>query len=167
MARSNLQALAPGRRAYNSATIRSTPTARFRVVRGSNLAPEGALIKRSAATTSLLRHTGPAYVMHNVDDVTARTGVDLDGVARRCRGIERRRSSGRTRHARVGNDSDSRSAARSRRHRYGARSPTHAMSGGTSYGTVFLHVAPVKARSAERSDWCATATSLLSMPTPA
>jgi dihydroxy-acid dehydratase len=47
----------------------------FRVVRG-NLAPEGALIKRSAATASLLRHTGPAYVMHDVDEVTARTGAD-------------------------------------------------------------------------------------------
>jgi dihydroxy-acid dehydratase len=47
----------------------------FRVVRG-NLAPDGALIKRSAATASLLRHTGPAYVMHDVDEVAARTGAD-------------------------------------------------------------------------------------------
>jgi dihydroxyacid dehydratase/phosphogluconate dehydratase len=45
----------------------------FRVVRG-NLAPDGALIKRSAATASLLRHTGPAYVMHDPDEVTRRTG---------------------------------------------------------------------------------------------
>ena len=47
----------------------------FRVVRG-NLAPDGALIKRSAATPSLLRHTGPAYVMHDLDEVTQRTGAD-------------------------------------------------------------------------------------------
>jgi dihydroxy-acid dehydratase len=47
----------------------------FRVVRG-NLAPEGALIKRSAATASLLRHAGPAYVMHDPDEVAARTGAD-------------------------------------------------------------------------------------------
>ena len=47
----------------------------FRVVRG-NLAPDGALIKRSAATPSLLRHRGPAYVMTGADDVTARTGPD-------------------------------------------------------------------------------------------
>ncbi len=47
----------------------------FRVVRG-NLAPDGALIKRSAATTSLLRHTGPAFVMHDPDEVTRRTGAD-------------------------------------------------------------------------------------------
>ncbi len=47
----------------------------FRVVRG-NLAPDGALIKRSAATASLLSHSGPAYVMHDPDEVTARTGAD-------------------------------------------------------------------------------------------
>jgi dihydroxy-acid dehydratase len=47
----------------------------FRVVRG-NLAPDGALIKRSAATPSLLRHRGPAYVMHGADGVTRRTGAD-------------------------------------------------------------------------------------------
>ncbi len=47
----------------------------FRVVRG-NLAPDGALIKRSAATASLLRHTGPAFVMRDADEVTQRTGAD-------------------------------------------------------------------------------------------
>jgi len=47
----------------------------FRVVRG-NLAPDGALIKRSAATTSLLHHRGPAYVMHDIDEVARRTGAE-------------------------------------------------------------------------------------------
>ncbi|MGH3733478.1 MAG: dihydroxy-acid dehydratase [Acidimicrobiales bacterium] len=46
----------------------------FRVVRG-NLAPDGALIKRSAATSALLAHRGPAYVI-DVNDVPARTGHD-------------------------------------------------------------------------------------------
>ncbi len=46
----------------------------FRVVRG-NLAPEGALIKRSAATASLLQHRGPAYVV-DADDPARRTGAD-------------------------------------------------------------------------------------------
>jgi len=46
----------------------------FRVVRG-NLAPEGALIKRSAATASLLTHRGPAYVV-DADDPARRTGAD-------------------------------------------------------------------------------------------
>jgi dihydroxyacid dehydratase/phosphogluconate dehydratase len=47
----------------------------FRVVRG-NLAPEGALIKRSAATPALLSHRGPAYVIGEFDDLADRTGVD-------------------------------------------------------------------------------------------
>jgi dihydroxy-acid dehydratase len=46
----------------------------FRVVRG-NLAPDGALIKRSAATASLLHHSGPAFVMHDSEEVTERTGA--------------------------------------------------------------------------------------------
>jgi len=42
----------------------------FRVVRG-NLAPEGALIKRSAATEALLRHRGPAIVLHSAAEAEA------------------------------------------------------------------------------------------------
>lgn len=45
----------------------------FRVVRG-NLAPDGALIKRSAATSTLLQHRGPAYVV-DINDLAARTGA--------------------------------------------------------------------------------------------
>jgi dihydroxy-acid dehydratase len=45
----------------------------FRVVRG-NLAPDGALLKRSAATTSLLTHRGPAYVIEGYDEIAKRTG---------------------------------------------------------------------------------------------
>ncbi|EQD80861.1 Dihydroxy-acid and 6-phosphogluconate dehydratase, partial [mine drainage metagenome] len=45
----------------------------FRVVRG-NLAPDGALIKRSAASPSLLRHRGPAYVIRGYDELSTRTG---------------------------------------------------------------------------------------------
>jgi dihydroxy-acid dehydratase len=41
------------------------------VVRGS-LAPDGALIKRSAATPALLRHRGPAVVFEDIEDVAAR-----------------------------------------------------------------------------------------------
>jgi dihydroxy-acid dehydratase len=52
----------------------------FRVVRG-NLAPDGALIKRSAATASLLRHSGPAFVMRSADEVTQRTGADSTAAA--------------------------------------------------------------------------------------
>jgi dihydroxy-acid dehydratase len=49
----------------------------FRVVRG-NLAPDGALIKRSAATPSLLSHRGPAYVIGDIDHLAARTGADAN-----------------------------------------------------------------------------------------
>jgi len=45
----------------------------FRVVTG-NLAPGGALIKRSAATPELLHHRGPAYVIANHAELAERTG---------------------------------------------------------------------------------------------
>jgi dihydroxy-acid dehydratase len=47
----------------------------FRVVSG-NLAPDGALIKRSAASESLLSHRGPAYVIASHDELAQRTGPD-------------------------------------------------------------------------------------------
>jgi dihydroxyacid dehydratase/phosphogluconate dehydratase len=43
----------------------------FGVVRGS-LAPDGAIIKTSAATPELLRHRGPAIVFRGYDDMLAR-----------------------------------------------------------------------------------------------
>jgi dihydroxy-acid dehydratase len=49
----------------------------FRVVRG-NLAPQGALIKRSAATTALLAHRGPAYVIDGYDEIAKRTGATAE-----------------------------------------------------------------------------------------
>jgi dihydroxy-acid dehydratase len=41
------------------------------IVRGS-LAPSGAVIKRSAASSELLRHRGPAVVFEDIDDLSAR-----------------------------------------------------------------------------------------------
>jgi dihydroxy-acid dehydratase len=41
------------------------------VLRG-NLAPQGAVIKHTAAETRLLTHAGPAVVFHNYDDLAAR-----------------------------------------------------------------------------------------------
>jgi dihydroxy-acid dehydratase len=50
----------------------------FRVVRG-NLAPNGAVIKVSAASARLLQHTGPAVVFHGYDDMRERIDdPDLD-----------------------------------------------------------------------------------------
>jgi dihydroxy-acid dehydratase len=47
------------------------PGAGFAVVRGS-LAPDGAIIKVSAATPALLAHRGPAVVFHSYDDMRRR-----------------------------------------------------------------------------------------------
>jgi dihydroxy-acid dehydratase len=50
----------------------------LRVLRG-NLAPNGAVIKPSAASPHLLRHTGPAVVFESVEDLDARIDdPDLD-----------------------------------------------------------------------------------------
>jgi dihydroxy-acid dehydratase len=54
------------------------PTGAISLVRGS-LAPNGAIIKRSAASRHLLRHRGPALVFEDVYDVQARIDdPDLD-----------------------------------------------------------------------------------------
>jgi dihydroxyacid dehydratase/phosphogluconate dehydratase len=47
------------------------PQGGIAVVRGS-LAPSGAIVKRSAASPTLLRHRGPALVFDSIDDVAAR-----------------------------------------------------------------------------------------------
>jgi dihydroxy-acid dehydratase len=48
-----------------------SPVGGLRVLRG-NLAPQGAVIKVSAATPELLNHTGKAVVFENIDDMMAR-----------------------------------------------------------------------------------------------
>ncbi len=50
------------------------------IVRGS-LAPDGAVVKRSAASSELLRHRGPAVVFEDIDDLAARIddpALDVD-----------------------------------------------------------------------------------------
>jgi dihydroxy-acid dehydratase len=111
----------------------------FRVVTG-NLAPGGALIKRSAATESLLSHRGPAYVIASHDELAERTGPNSscpDDAVLVFSGIgpvggpgmpewgmipipEPLLAKGVTDMVRV----------------------TDARMSGTSFGTVFLHVAP-------------------------
>ncbi len=51
------------------------PAAGLRVLRG-NLAPDGAIVKPSAATDALLEHEGPAYVFENIEDLKA--NIDRD-----------------------------------------------------------------------------------------
>jgi len=111
----------------------------FRVVYG-NLAPNGALIKRSAASASLLSHRGPAYVIASHGELNDRTGPHtncppdavlvfsgvgpIGGPGMPEWGMipipEPLLASGVTDMVRV----------------------TDARMSGTSYGTVFVHVAP-------------------------
>jgi dihydroxy-acid dehydratase len=51
------------------------PAAGLRVLRGS-LAPEGAIVKPSAATDALLEHEGPAHVFETIEDMKA--NIDHD-----------------------------------------------------------------------------------------
>jgi dehydratase ilvD1 len=51
------------------------PAAGIRVLKG-NLAPDGAIVKPSAATPALLEHEGPAHVFENIEDMKA--NIDRD-----------------------------------------------------------------------------------------
>lgn len=70
---------------YNTEVIRSlaapfSPRGGIVVLRG-NLAPNGAVLKPSAATAALLQHTGRAVVFENIDDYKARIddpGLDIE-----------------------------------------------------------------------------------------
>ncbi len=71
----NILAYADGAECFNRDVIRPfddpvKPAAGLRVLRG-NLAPNGAIVKPSAATDALLEHEGPAYVFENIEDLKA------------------------------------------------------------------------------------------------
>jgi dihydroxy-acid dehydratase len=111
----------------------------FRVVYG-NLAPQGALIKRCAASSHLLRHRGPALVMRSFDDVarvtTSNDAVDPESVLV----LSGAGPVGGPGMPEWGMVSLPTSALRD-----GVTDMvrvTDARMSGTSYGTVFLHVAP-------------------------
>lgn len=113
----------------------------FRVVRG-NLAPDGALIKRSAASADLLAHRGPAYVIEAAD-VDERTGANAtcapDAVLV-LRGAGPVGGPGMPEWGMVPIPQPLLAAGISDMVRV-----TDARMSGTSYGTVFLHVAPESA----------------------
>ena len=75
-----------GRRSHDATVIASRdrpvrPQGALAVLRGS-LAPDGAVIKRSAASPHLLKHRGPAFVFENVEDLARRLDdPDLDVTA--------------------------------------------------------------------------------------
>lgn len=76
----DISAYAEGAECYNDDVIRSfdnplKPAAGLRVLRG-NLAPNGAIVKPSAATEALLEHEGEAFVFENIEDMKA--NIDRD-----------------------------------------------------------------------------------------
>ena len=82
------------------------------VLRG-NLAPDGAVIKPAAAEAHLLRHTGPAVVFADYNDMAARIDDPaLPVTAGLGAGAEARGAAGCAGHARVGPAADPEEAAR-------------------------------------------------------
>jgi dihydroxy-acid dehydratase len=110
----------------------------FRVVRG-NLAPDGALIKRSAASPALLSHRGPAYVIeaHELDERTGATSTCAPEAVLVLRGAGPVGGPGMPEWGMVPIPEPLLAAGVTDMVRV-----TDARMSGTSYGTVFLHVAP-------------------------
>jgi len=76
----DISAYFEGAECYNRDVIHSydqpvKPAAGLRVLKG-NLAPQGAIIKPSAATDALLEHEGRAHVFENIEDL--KTNIDRD-----------------------------------------------------------------------------------------
>jgi dihydroxy-acid dehydratase len=76
----DISVYADGAECYNDDVIRSMenplkPAAGLRVLRG-NLAPNGAIVKPSAATDALLEHEAEAYVFESIEDLKA--NIDND-----------------------------------------------------------------------------------------
>ncbi|MCK0139466.1 IlvD/Edd family dehydratase [Aliiroseovarius sp. F47248L] len=76
----DISAYADGAECYNDDVIKSftdpvKPAAGLRVLRG-NLAPNGAIVKPSAASDHLLEHEAEAYVFENIEDMKA--NIDRD-----------------------------------------------------------------------------------------
>ena len=71
----DISAFADGAECWNRDVIRAfddplKPAAGLRVLRG-NLAPDGAIVKPSAATDALLEHEGEAFVFESIEDLKA------------------------------------------------------------------------------------------------
>jgi dihydroxy-acid dehydratase len=76
----DIRAYADGAQNWNTDVIRPfdspvKPAAGIRVLKG-NLAPDGAIVKPSAATPALLEHEGVAHVFENIEDMKA--NIDRD-----------------------------------------------------------------------------------------
>ncbi len=109
-----------------------------------NLAPEGAVIKHSAATPELMQHRGRAVVFHNIDDLHARLNdPDLDVTATDILVLQNVGPVGGPGIPEVGNFSIPRKLLQQ-----GVRDMVRVSDGrmsGTAFGTIVLHVAPESA----------------------
>ena len=116
------------------------PAAGLRVLKG-NLAPDGAIVKPSAATDALLEHEGPAFVFENIEDLKA--NIDRDDLPVTPETILVLKGCGPKGYpgmAEVGN-----MPIPAKLIKEGVRDMirvSDARMSGTAYGTVILHVAP-------------------------
>ncbi|MEX0969376.1 MAG: IlvD/Edd family dehydratase [Paracoccaceae bacterium] len=116
------------------------PAAGLRVLRG-NLAPDGAIIKPSAASENLLKHEGRAHVFENIEDMKATIdNPDLDVDENSILVLKGCGPKGYPGMPEVGNMPIPRKLVEK-----GVRDMiriSDARMSGTAYGTVVLHVAP-------------------------
>jgi dihydroxy-acid dehydratase len=116
------------------------PAAGLRVLKG-NLAPDGAIVKPSAATDALLEHEGEAYVFENIEDLKA--NIDRDDLPVTPETILVLKGCGPKGYpgmAEVGN-----MPIPAKLVKEGVRDMVRvsdARMSGTAFGTVILHVAP-------------------------
>ncbi len=134
-----------GAEIYNDDVIRPLdnpvkPAAGLRVLRG-NLAPNGAIVKPSAATDHLLEHEGEAYVFENIEDLKANIdNPDLPVTAETILVLKGCGPKGYPGMPEVGN-----MPIPGKLVKEGVRDMirvSDARMSGTAYGTVILHVSP-------------------------
>ncbi|MEO1454638.1 MAG: IlvD/Edd family dehydratase [Pseudomonadota bacterium] len=141
----DIKTYAEGAENFNKDVIRPfanplKPAAGLRVLRG-NLAPDGAIVKPSAATDALLEHEAEAYVFENIEDMKA--SIDRDDLPVTPDTILVLKGCGPKGYPgmpEVGN-----MPIPARLVREGVRDMirvSDARMSGTAYGTVILHVAP-------------------------
>ena len=141
----DISAYAEGAECYNDDVIRSfdkplKPAAGLRVLKG-NLAPNGAIIKPSAATDALLEHEGEAFVFENIEDLKANIDrEDLPVTADTILVLKGCGPKGYPGMPEVGN-----MPIPAKLIKQGVRDMVRvsdARMSGTAYGTVVLHVSP-------------------------
>jgi dihydroxyacid dehydratase/phosphogluconate dehydratase len=141
----DILAYAEGAECYNEDVIRPLdnplrPAAGLKVLRG-NIAPNGAIVKPSAATDTLLEHEGAAYVFENIEDMKANIDrEDLPVTADTVLVLKGCGPKGYPGMPEVGN-----MPIPARLVKEGVRDMVRvsdARMSGTAYGTVILHVSP-------------------------